>query len=71
MRKTALFNNNPTYQLIARISELEVGGGRRKLVYHLVDLIAQSRILVSLQVCLEVILHETFVDLAGALVKLS
>jgi hypothetical protein len=49
--------------LIARVAELEIRRRGRKLVDEAVDHIAQSSVFISLQVGLQVVFREAFVDL--------
>jgi hypothetical protein len=51
--------------LVTSISELEVGSSRREFIDKLVDGVAQSCVLVSLKVCLEIVFGEAFVNLNG------
>ena len=54
-----------TYKLITSLAKLEVGCRRRKLVDQLIDHVAKTRILVSLEVCLQVIFRKALVDLVS------
>ena len=54
---------NETHQLIACVPKLEISSRRCELINKLVDCAAKPRMFVSLEVCLQIILSETFVDL--------
>lgn len=63
-------NGQETNQLIACVAELEIRRSRRELVDEPVDHVAEPSIFISLQVGLQVVFREAFVDLYKPLFEL-
>ena len=54
------------HELVTRVAQLEVGRGGGKLIDETADVGRQPRVLVALQIRLEIILVEPFVNLEVA-----
>jgi hypothetical protein len=62
-RQKGLQYRTNTHQLIACVAELEIRCRGSNFVDKAIDYIAQSSVFISLQVCLQVVFHEAFVNL--------